>query len=456
MQALHKEENAPPKKKTNPLYKTVWRWHFYAGMIFAPFLIILAFTGAIYLFKPQIEAVLYQDYYDVTPQGEKMAASEQVELVKDSYPNATVTSYRPGEDPGRSSEVNISTENGTTTVFLNPYTGESLGTLDSDDRIMDKIEEFHGELMAGTTGDRIVELAACWAVVLLVTGLYLWFPKKKKNLRGTLIPRFTKKRKIVRRDLHAIPAFWIAAGMLFLIMTGLPWSGFWGTNFQNAATNTGEGYPPSIWTGSAPTSDVETQDIADVPWAAETLPVPESDGNGLTPVSIDDVVSTADQLGVHPSYTAYFPADQSGVFTLSAFPPKAQDEATVHIDQYSGAVIADYQYENYGWIGKVVAWGITLHKGTQFGIINQVISLLICLGIIFVAVTGFYLWWKRKPKEGLGAPKAPPTRTMRGFVIVLIALGILFPLVGLTLVIVWLVDWLVIQRVPRLKRFFHA
>lgn len=195
MQALHKEENAPPKKKTNPLYKTVWRWHFYAGMIFAPFLIILAFTGAIYLFKPQIEAVLYQDYYDVTPQGEKMAASEQVELVKDSYPNATVTSYRPGEDPGRSSEVNISTENGTTTVFLNPYTGESLGTLDSDDRIMDKIEEFHGELMAGTTGDRIVELAACWAVVLLVTGLYLWFPKKKKNLRGTLIPRFTKREK---------------------------------------------------------------------------------------------------------------------------------------------------------------------------------------------------------------------------------------------------------------------
>ena len=37
----------------------------------------------------------------------------------------------------------------------------------------------------------------------------------------------------------------------------------------------------------------------------------------------------------------------------------------MHIDQYSGAVLADYRYDHYGVVGKAVALGITLHKGTH-------------------------------------------------------------------------------------------
>ena len=244
--------------------------------------------------------------------------------------------------------------------------------------------------------------------------------------------------------------------MLFLIMTGLPWSGFWGNNFQSLATNSGAGYPPSVWIGSAPTSTIKTKDIADVPWAAEYLDVPASETQGFIPLSIDDVVAIANREGIHPSYMVYIPKEKEGVYTLSAFPPKAQDEVTMHIDQYSGAVLADYRYDYYGLIGKIVAWGITLHKGTQFGFMNQLISLLICFGIILVAVSGFYLWWKRKPEKGLGAPKAPRIKQMKFFFILLIGLGILFPLVGLSLIVVWLIDWLIIQRIAVFKNFLNA
>ncbi|PLT30502.1 PepSY-associated TM helix domain-containing protein [Peribacillus deserti] len=444
------------KQSAISVYRTVWRWHFYAGIIFAPFLLILAITGSVYLFKPQIEQVIYQDYWVVSPNGEKLPASRQIEEVKKLYPDAVVTSYRPGENSNRSSEVGITNNNDSLTVFINPYTGDALGALNNKDRIMDKIEEFHGELMAGTLGDRIVELAACWAVVLIVTGLFLWYPKKKSKLLGVLVPRFNKGKKILRRDLHAVPAFWIAGGMLFLIMTGLPWSGFWGSNFQSFATNTGAGYPPSIWTGNAPTSGVKTKDIADVPWAAENLDVPISKIQGFIPVPIDDVVAIANREGMHPSYTISIPNEKEGVYTLSAFPPKAQDEATIHIDQYSGAVLADYRYDNYGLVGKIVAWGITLHKGTQFGLFNQLISLLICLGIVLVAVSGFYLWLKRKPKNQIGAPVAPGIKKMKVFLFIVICLGILFPLVGLSLIVVWLLDFLVIQRIGAVKRFMNA
>lgn len=445
------------KQTASSFYRTIWRWHFYAGIIFAPFLVMLAVTGSIYLFKPQIEQVLYQQYYEVTPKDERISATEQINAVKANYPDASITKYRPGESDARSSEVKIATADASSTVFVNPYTGKIIGELADDDRIMNQVEEIHGELMAGTIGDRIVELVACWAIVLIVTGLFLWFPRKKSmGWSGVLIPRLRQGKKIFRRDLHAVPAFWITAGMLFLILTGLPWSGFWGANFQSVATNQGLGYPPSIWGGDSPVSAVKTKDVAEVPWAAETLDVPKSNVEGLVPASIDDIVSIAKQQGMDSSYAISIPSDPSGVYTLSAYPAKAEDEATIHLDQYSGAVLADYRFDNYGLVGKVVALGITLHKGTEFGLINQLISLMICLGIILVAVSGFYLWLKRKPSKGTGAPKGPPAKSVKWFILVLIVLGVLFPLVGLSLIVVWLVDLLIIRQIPAVRRFLNA
>lgn len=444
------------KPRNDGIYKTIWRWHFYAGIIFAPILILLAVTGSVYLFKAEIEGMLYKGYYEVSPQEERISVSEQLDEVKILYPNALLTQYRPGESDARSSEFVINTDGESLTVFINPYTGKSIGELNNDDRVMDKIEEIHGELMAGTIGDRIVELAACWAIVLMVTGFYLWLPKKKKGFAGVLFPRLNKGKKILRRDLHAVPAFWVAGGLLFLVMTGLPWSGFWGTNFQTIITNSGEGYPPSVWVGDAPISTVQTKDIAEVPWAAENLDVPLSNIQGLVPQSLDKITAIAEQEGIHPGYTIYIPQEKEGVFTLSVFPPKAQDEATMHIDQYSGAVLADYRYDNYGVIGKVVAWGITLHKGSQFGLPNQLISLFICIGVVFVAISGIWLWWKRKPQNGMGAPAAPLFIKKKSFLLLMIGLGVFFPLVGLSILAVWLLDWLVVQRIPTVKKWLNA
>lgn len=441
-----------PKKRNTSLYKTAWRWHFYAGIIFMPFLIILSITGSIYLFKPQIEQILYQDYYEVTPAGDKISADKQITTVKSLYPESVITSYTPGGSDTRSSEVGISNNGESLTVYMNPYTNKSLGTLNNDEKFMEQILKLHGELMIGTTGDRIVELAACWALVLIITGIYLWFPRKKQKLHGVFLPRFKKGKKILTRDLHVVPAFWITGGMLFLVLTGLPWSGFWGAHFQNFATNTGVGYPPTIWAGTTPTSTTQTKDIAEVPWAAENLDVPTSNLQGFIPLSIDDVINVATSQGIDPSYTIYLPNDTKGVYTLSAFPAKAENEVTMHVEQYTGAVLTNYHFDNYGFIGKIVALGITLHKGTQFGIINQIINLFICLGVLFIILSGIYLWWKRKPTGKLTSIQSGKSWQ---FLLLIACLGIFFPLVGLSLIVVFLLDFLLIRRIPKLRNFFH-
>ncbi|HUE17770.1 MAG TPA: PepSY domain-containing protein, partial [Planctomycetaceae bacterium] len=49
------------------LYRVIWRWHFYAGMIVAPALIVVAATGALYIFKDELEAVIYPGVTYVEP-----------------------------------------------------------------------------------------------------------------------------------------------------------------------------------------------------------------------------------------------------------------------------------------------------------------------------------------------------------------------------------------------------
>ncbi|WP_228275622.1 PepSY-associated TM helix domain-containing protein [Gracilibacillus oryzae] len=444
------------KKGHANIYQIVWRWHFYAGLIFAPFLIILAVTGAIYLFKPQIEANLYADYYQVQEQGEKMAPSAHIETVMLEYPDAEITRYRPGEDSTRSAEVRALVNGESFTFFINPYTSELIGKINDQHRLIDRVEEFHGELMMGTIGDRIVELAACWTLILVTTGLYIWFPRKRKDIFGVLLPRIRKNKRTLFRDMHAVTGFWLSIAIIFLVLSGLLWSGFWGTKVQTILTNAGAGYPPSIWVGSAPESGLQTKDIADVPWSAQTMPVPSSDQHdGFIPISIDEVVEITDKENIYPTYEVIYPSSPEGVYTISVFPPKARDEATMHIDQYSGAILADYRFDNYKPLGKLMAWGITVHKGQEYGLINQIGGLLVCLGIITLVISGWIMWWKRKPKGQLGSPNSPSILTKKRLTIPLLVFSVVFPLVGLSVIIVFLLDWLVFRRIPKLKRFFR-
>ncbi len=108
---------------------------------------------------------------------------------------------------------------------------------------------------------------------------------------------------------------------------------------------------------------------------AETLEVPSSTAQQYTKVSLDDIVVIAREQHMHDGCTISIPQEPQGVYTLSVFSPRAQDEATIHLDQYTGAVLADYRYGNYGFMGKLIALGITLHKGTQFGFMNQLMGL---------------------------------------------------------------------------------
>ena len=68
----------PATRRRWPRYRTLWRWHFYAGLFCVPLVLWLALTGSIYLFKPQVEAWLDRRYDTLDMHGDRAAPSAQV------------------------------------------------------------------------------------------------------------------------------------------------------------------------------------------------------------------------------------------------------------------------------------------------------------------------------------------------------------------------------------------
>lgn len=86
----HANPMKPPAAASTPVahfYRVVWRWRFYAGLFVVPFLVMLSVTGIIYLFKPQLDRLMYRNLMYVSPQSQA-AASEQLAAVRRVFPHA--------------------------------------------------------------------------------------------------------------------------------------------------------------------------------------------------------------------------------------------------------------------------------------------------------------------------------------------------------------------------------
>lgn len=68
------------------LYRIIWRWHFYAGMIIAPALIVVAATGALYIFKDELEAVLHPGVTYVEPTTKRATYEQQLAAARAAVP----------------------------------------------------------------------------------------------------------------------------------------------------------------------------------------------------------------------------------------------------------------------------------------------------------------------------------------------------------------------------------
>ena len=408
-------------------YNLFWRWHFYAGLIVTPIVLILAFTGGLYLFQPQIEAWKYGDRLYLSGAYEGAVDHDAIiQKAKQQYRAKQLHGYQPPTAPDQSAQVVLTDADGEKrTVFLHPGTHVVLGTVDEKWRLMNVARDIHRGLLLGTTGRIITELAACWLIVMIVTGIYLWWPRGDKN-RGKAIPRLQAKGRLLWRELHAIPGAWVSLWALALLFTGLPWAIVWGGILSNAAHKAGEGFPKAVF---------------------EARPVSTSDAK-LPEISMNQLMRIAAKNNITYGFRIDYPWWEKGAYALL---PTRQVHNAEHMqylffDRRTGEVLAQYGWKDLGKVGRLTSLGVAFHEGRLFGDLNQILNFIAVLGVISLCITGPVMWWKRKPAKGIGAPRVMAKPKLSGPLVALIVLlGVLLPLFGISALLIFLGDKLLVK-----------
>ena len=239
-----------------PDYRAVWRWHFYAGLFCIPFVVVLSISGSIYLFKTEIESWIDGPYDRLEVSGQSATAADQVRAALAAVPGSTLDAYEMPAAAGSAVRVIVRRDGEATQVYLHPESLDVLKKVAEDDRFMRVLFRLHGELLLGNRGSTLVELAASWAIIMIVTGLYLWWPRGAIGLRGVVYPRLGSGPRVFWRDIHAVTGFWISGLALLMLFSGLPWAKFWGDYLKAARRLTGAAVARQDWTnGSTSTAD---------------------------------------------------------------------------------------------------------------------------------------------------------------------------------------------------------
>lgn len=438
------------------LFRAFWRWHFYASFVVIPVLLVLAITGLVYLFRFQIEPALHGDLMRVEASaGQEMLPYEiQRFNVAAAHPDDTIVSMTEPGAPDQSTRFTTTTPSDETRdVFVNPYTAKVLGDLNPDTTLSGRAIRLHADLMGGRVGDLVMELGACWAIVMAITGYYLFFKGRRARKRQ----RDRGVRSANLRSNHARIGSFVGVGLLLLVASGLPWTGVWGAQVQKLVTSAGT----SFWSDdhgalSNPTSTLDESlphSHHVVPWAQEKTPVPTSpaptDGEESI-ANVDTAITVGARERLERPMTVALPADDEGVFSAIgyAFNDPAK-ERTVHVDQYGGQVASTYGYDDYPGLAKVVSQGIALHEGRRFGLPNMVLTTAFCLAVIASCITGPLMWWRRRPRgsASVGAPRGRmPLASSPALAVGIVVLGIFLPVMGVSLALALLLDRFVLSR----------
>lgn len=460
----------------NHTYFTAWRWHFYAGLYVIPFLSMLAVTGLIMLWISW-SAGIAGERLAVVPAGDPLPASTLQSAAEAAIPGAQSFHYIEPLAADRAAVIGIIADGEKTGIALDPYSGAVLHRFDWQAGWYDWLSRVHGSLLLGDLGDRLIEIAASLGLIMVATGLYLHWPRGRSGWRGALVPRLSARGRGFWKSLHGVLGFWVAGLLVLFLLSGLSWSGIWGEKFVQAwNTFPAEKYapPPSAAETPQPMAEMPMSDDThaamnhgaskEVPWTLEQAPMPASGSLAGTAAiegapSLDRVTAFARDLGFDGRFQIALPDGDEGVWTVSHDSasndgPDPADDRTLHIDRYTGHVLADIRYGEYSPYAKAMAWGIALHEG-DLGLWNLALNTAFCLSVLVLTISGLVMWWKRRPDRAgrLVAPPRPQNAGLwKGAAVLVVVLSLLFPLAGLAIVAALVFDLTLLRLWPGLRR----
>ncbi|HVU56915.1 MAG TPA: PepSY-associated TM helix domain-containing protein [Puia sp.] len=381
------------RRKKNLKY-WIGQLHLWLGLASGIVVLIVSITGCLFVFQKEISETVWKKKYFVTPPAggqvlplTMLQSTAQAVLGADK-PINDITIYR---QPDRSWEFMAYNLNDTAvtyfasvgyyvSVFIDPYTGEVLGTRDYKYDFFSIVKYMHWSLLLGTRyGQPIVGWSTLVFVIGLITGLVLWWPKKwTRTLRDRSFKiKWKASFKRVNYDLHNVPGFYTLIPALIIGLTGMVFAFSW---FETAVyvAASGTTTPPSqvnvrsVDTVSAvrqPMDIAFQESLRQFPDAKRLLVIPAAGKDGILMV-----------LG-YKSGETYYGSD------------------ALQFDQYSGKLLHRRNNSEKNRGERLIEMNYDIHVGAIGGLTGKIIAFIVSLICASLPVTGFIIWWGKRHKK---------------------------------------------------------
>lgn len=406
---------APARARVS-LVTLAWRWHAVAGLLVLPFLLSLALSGAVMVFYTGFHTRLGTNPV-VAPLPSAHRVSEQALAALAEVPDGRLLAYIAPRAADRAAWFLVQQGETTLALAVDPYRGEVLRWVDKARTPFAWAERWHGTLLIGDLGDRLIETAAWAALLMLLTGAVLWWPRGGQTWASRWRVNGGAKGRGWWRSLHASLGVWTGLLLIGFLATGLSWTGVTGEKWLQAWNS----FPAEKWyavpASATPHAALNTAGLQEVPWGLAQAPMPASDPRGAAtaapldldgaatavPLDLDGAAARALAMGFSGQHQIALPQGPRGVFTLSSDSmsgdsQRPRGDRTVHLDRHSGAVLADIRFEHYGALAKTMAVATALHQG-DLGWWNALLNLLACAAVALMCVAAVVMWWQRRPRR---------------------------------------------------------
>lgn len=359
--------------------KLIGQLHLWLGLATGLVVVIVALTGCLLVFEKEIDESVNRNFYFVTvpQQVQRLPLDKLMQAAALVHPSLTIT--RIGIEtaaPDRSFLFMSKKGKQTWLTAVHPYTGQVIRTMDYNKRFFTIVLQLHRTLLMNEAGRAITGVSCLVFLVMILTGLILWWPKRWRMLKQRMAVKWTASRKRINWDLHAVGGFYAHLALFTIALTGLTWAYKW---FNNGIFLVFDGKPYKK--REAPVNTVQ-----------------QPAGAGY----YEQVYRTANKLLAYKGkMTILIPEQDSLSLTVS----KENYEASIsnvtdvlYFEKGTGRILKDrlYNNESTGWKARRIAYPI--HTGQIYGLPTKIIAFIACLVAIGLPITGLYIWLGRKKK----------------------------------------------------------
>jgi uncharacterized iron-regulated membrane protein len=365
------------------LRKIVFWMHLIAGLIAGSVVLVMSVTGVLLAFERQLTEWADRDLRVIppVPGAPRLSIDALIAGIRTAEPDAAPSGLTLRSDPAAPVAINLGRER---TVFVNPYTGAVLGEGSKQAReffrSVTNVHRWLGTPEKGRAVGRGITGACNVAFLfLVVSGFYLWWPRKgaKNAGRAIVLPRTRLRGKALYFNWHNATGFWCAPILFFIVLSGVLMSYPWATNLVYRLT--GSEPPPSRS-------------------AAGRSPGPAKENNFI-PRDIDRLWTMAEQrVPEWKTISVRFETSPTAPLSFSiekGYRGRPDLRSQLTLDSKTGEVVRWEPFSSFNLGRQLRTWARFVHTGEAGGPLGQTIAGLAAAGAALLVCTGFALAWRR-------------------------------------------------------------